>query len=138
MSRGGKRKYDKSVYRSLALITQFGINMLVPIGMLTALGIWLDGKLDTSYWTVLLFFVGAIAGGQNVYRMARAVYAPDREKESDRSKADRSPGPDGGKTDADSNRGQGGGKTGADREPAAQRNGRNIRNSIQNRQNGQT
>ncbi|MBR1854698.1 MAG: AtpZ/AtpI family protein [Lachnospiraceae bacterium] len=81
MSRGRKRKYDKSVYRSLALITQFGINMLVPIGMLTAFGIWLDGKLGTSYWTVLLFFVGAVAGGQNVYRMAKAVYAPDGKQE---------------------------------------------------------
>ena len=78
MSRGRKRKYDKSVYRSLALITQFGINMLVPIGMLTAFGIWLDGKLDTSYWTIILFFVGAVAGGQNVYRMAKAIYEPEK------------------------------------------------------------
>ena len=77
-----KRKYDKSVYRSLVLITQFGINMLVPIGMLTAAGIWLDGKFGTSYWTILLFFVGAVAGGQNVYRMAKAVYAPENENES--------------------------------------------------------
>ena len=79
-----QRKFDKSVYRSLTLITQFGINMLVPIGMLTALGIWLDGKLDTAYWTILLFFVGAVAGGQNVYRMAKSIYAPDGSKEPDK------------------------------------------------------
>ncbi|MBR1703001.1 MAG: AtpZ/AtpI family protein [Lachnospiraceae bacterium] len=91
MSRGRKKKYDKSVYRSLALITQFGINMLVPIGMLTALGIWLDGKFDTSYWTVLLFFVGAVAGGQNVYRMAKAVYAPDGKQERDIAHEDAKP-----------------------------------------------
>lgn len=78
MGRGKKRKYDKSVYRSFALITQFGINMLVPIGMLTALGIWLDGKFGTTYWTIILFFVGAVAGGQNIYRMAKAIYAPER------------------------------------------------------------
>lgn len=73
-------KYDKSVYRSLVLISQFGINMLVPIGMLSALGIWLDGRYGTSFWTILLFFVGAIAGGQNVYRMAKKVYeVPDKE-----------------------------------------------------------
>lgn len=56
---------------------QFGINMLVPIGMLSALGIWLDGRFHTSFWTILLFFVGAIAGGQNVYRMAKSVYETD-------------------------------------------------------------
>ena len=75
-------KYDKSVYRSLVLITQFGINMLVPICMMSALGIWLDGRCRTSFWTILLFFVGAIAGGQNVYRMAKKVYEAE-EKEHD-------------------------------------------------------
>lgn len=67
-------KYDRSVYQSLVLISQFGINMLVPIGMMSALGIWLDGRYQTSFWTIVLFFVGAIAGGQNVYRMAKKVY----------------------------------------------------------------
>lgn len=67
-------KYDRSVYNSMVLITQFGINMLVPICMMSALGIWLDGRYGTSFWTILLFFVGAIAGGQNVYRMAKKVY----------------------------------------------------------------
>ena len=82
MSHRRKRgsKYDKSVSRSIVLITQFGINMLVPIGMMTALGIWLDGRFGTSFWTILLFFVGAIAGGQNVYRMAKAVYETDDRK----------------------------------------------------------
>lgn len=78
MSGKPKKGYNKSVYRSLALITQFGINMLVPICMLSALGAFLDRKLDTSYLMILLFFVGAIAGGQNVYRMARRIYQPER------------------------------------------------------------
>lgn len=69
--------YDDSVYRSLVMVTQFGVNMLVPIGMMSALGIWLDGKYHTSFWTILLFFIGAVAGGQNVWRMARSVYAKD-------------------------------------------------------------
>lgn len=50
-----KKKYDKSVYKSFALISQFGINMLVPIGLMTWLGIYLDGKLGTSYWMIILF-----------------------------------------------------------------------------------
>lgn len=79
MSRGRKNnsKYDRSVYRSVILITQFGINMLVPIGMMSALGIWLDGRYHTSFWTIVLFFVGAIAGAQNIYRMARKIYEED-------------------------------------------------------------
>ena len=34
--------YDKGVYRSLAQVLQFGINMLVPIFLCTFLGIFLD------------------------------------------------------------------------------------------------
>lgn len=71
-----KRGYDKSVYRSLTMITQFGLNMLVPICAMSALGIYLDQRFGTSFWMVILFFVGAIAGGQNVYRMAKQIYAP--------------------------------------------------------------
>ena len=69
-----KKGFDKSVYRSLTLITQFGINMLVPIGMMTWLGVYLDNRFGTSYLVILLFFMGAIAGAQNVYRMAKKIY----------------------------------------------------------------
>lgn len=88
MSRSRKhdRKYDKAVYHSIVLITQFGFNMLVPICMLSALGVWLDNRYQTSFWTILLFFAGAVAGGQNVYRMAKKVYDADDRKESDASR----------------------------------------------------
>ena len=69
-----KRRVGGEVYRSLALVMQFGINMLVPICAMTALGIYLDRKLGTSYLVILLFIVGAIAGGQNIYRMAKRIY----------------------------------------------------------------
>lgn len=67
-------KFDKSVYQALTMITQFGINMLVPIFICSFLGWFIDGKLGTNYWFVILFFVGALAGGYNVFRFARAVY----------------------------------------------------------------
>lgn len=83
MKKPGKnihKPYDRSVYQSLVLVSQFGINMLVPIAMMTALGIYLDGKLETRWITVVFFFVGAVAGGQNVFRMAKRVY--DKQKDS--------------------------------------------------------
>ena len=69
-----KNKGDnRIIYQSLAMITQFGLNMIVPICAMSALGVWLDRKLDTSFLTILLFAAGAVAGGQNVYRMARRM-----------------------------------------------------------------
>ncbi len=76
-----KKPYDKSVFQSLTLITQFSINMLVPIGLMTWLGMYLDEKFGTSYLVILLFFVGAIAGGQNVYRMAKNIYGKKEQQE---------------------------------------------------------
>lgn len=69
-----KNKYDKEVYRSLTLITQFGINMLVPIFLCTFLGIFLDKKLGTSFLVIVLFFIGALAGARNIYIFARNIY----------------------------------------------------------------
>ncbi len=60
-------KYQKEVYRSLTMIMQFGINMLVPIFMCTFLGIFLDKLLHTSFLVIILFFMGALAGFRNIY-----------------------------------------------------------------------
>lgn len=69
-----RRKDDERiVYQSLAMIMQFGLNMIVPICLMSALGVWLDRKLDTSFFTIALFAVGAVAGGQNIYRIAKGM-----------------------------------------------------------------
>lgn len=74
-----KKGYDKEVYRSLTLITQFGINMLVPIFLCTFIGIFLDKKLGTSFLVIIFFFLGALAGARNIYIFARNMYdKPDK------------------------------------------------------------
>ncbi len=83
-----KRSYDRSVFQALTLISQFGINMLVPIGLMTFLGVYLDKRFGTSYLVVLLFFVGALAGGRNVYQMSKKFFGKkelkdDRENQED-------------------------------------------------------
>lgn len=76
------------MYQSLAMVTQFGLNMIVPICAMSALGVWLDRKLGTSYLTILFFTVGAIAGGQNVYRMAKRLYGGEKDKKQGDSDED--------------------------------------------------
>lgn len=84
-----KNKQDKSVYKALTMIMQFGINMLVPIGIMSWLGILLDRRCGTSFFMVLFFFIGAIAGFQNIWRMARSVYGDEPgEKDSGRQDKD--------------------------------------------------
>lgn len=77
------------MYKALTMIMQFGINMLVPIGIMSWLGILLDRRCGTSFFMILFFFIGAIAGFQNIWRMARAVYRDDpRGKDSGRQDKD--------------------------------------------------
>ena len=78
-------KYDKNVYRSLMMITQFGLNMLVPIFACAFLGMFLDKKLGTSFFTVIFFFIGALAGFRNVYLFAKKIYQ-DKEKPDEKTK----------------------------------------------------
>lgn len=75
-------KFNRNVYQSLAMIGQFGINMLVPVLLCSFLGIFLDKKLGTSYLVVILFFVGAAAGFWNIYRFSKNIF---ERQSSDRS-----------------------------------------------------
>ncbi len=75
-------KYKRTVYQALAMLSQFGINMLVPIFLCTFLGIFLDRKFGTSFWVVILFFVGALAGFRNIFRLAKRIYSDEEERKS--------------------------------------------------------
>ena len=64
---------NSKVVRLLSMITQFTIHMLVPICMCSYGGYLLDKKFGTSFWFVFLFFVGALAGGRNIYLLAKRI-----------------------------------------------------------------
>lgn len=70
-------KYDKSVYRSLTLITQFGINMLVPIFLCTIAGVFIGKRFSVEWIVIPLFAVGALAGFRNVFIMAQKIYSQE-------------------------------------------------------------
>ena len=76
-------RYRKNVYHALTMITQFGINMLVPIFLCSFIGIYIDRKCGTSFWMVLLFFVFFLAGFRNVYIFAKKVFSVKSEKDTD-------------------------------------------------------
>ena len=69
-----KSKNNNEVFQSFAMVMQFGINMIVPIVMCTLIGVWIGDKFDISWIVIPLFFMGALAGGQNIYRMTKKMY----------------------------------------------------------------
>ena len=66
-------KDNSIVVRCLSMISQFTIHMLVPICMCSYLGYLLDKKLNTSLFVIIFFFVGALAGGRNIYLLAQKI-----------------------------------------------------------------
>ena len=75
-------KKQSLVMRSLTTISQFGINMVVPIGMCSFAGYFLDKWLGTSFFIIVLFFVGGLAGFRNIYILARKIYEDDSRKDN--------------------------------------------------------
>lgn len=80
------QKDRRNTAKMLTLISQFGINMLVPIFLCFFLGYFLDKKLGTNFIMIIMFFVGAIAGFTNVYRLA--VADSKKETSDDKKKPD--------------------------------------------------
>ena len=79
-SKNRKRQRDRrTTLRMLTLITQFGINMLVPIFLCFFVGYYLDKKMGTSYLMIIFFFIGALAGFRNIYIFARRMTKDDEE-----------------------------------------------------------
>lgn len=84
-----RRDNKKKTFQTLTLITQLGLIMITAIGMTTALGVWLDRKLGTSFLTVILFFIGAAGGVQAVYRTINQIFGDDDEKDDETSEKGR-------------------------------------------------
>lgn len=74
-------RWDKNVYQSMAMITQFSIHMLVPVFLCSFAGHVLDEKLGTSFLIILFFFVGALAGFRNIYFFAKKIYSRESKRE---------------------------------------------------------
>lgn len=75
-------KKQSLIMRSLTAVSQFGINMLVPIGMCSAVGYFIDQWLDTGFFMIIFFFIGALAGFRNIFILARKIYDDAERKEN--------------------------------------------------------
>ena len=79
-----KRDNKKEIMNALIMVFQFGINMIVPIFICTMLGVWIGDKTGVDWVTVPLFFLGALAGANNIYRMVRRFIKSDEDSRSDK------------------------------------------------------
>ena len=75
-----KKNGRGQILRSLVLVTQLGINMMVPVFMCVALGLFLDRTF--GWYTVLpLLVLGFLAGAKNVWRMVKQVSGGEEQQD---------------------------------------------------------
>ena len=75
-----KKKKDTAVWDAFVMVFQFGINMIVPIVMCMAIGIWIGNKTGAGWVTDPFFFIGARAGWVNVYKMSKRFMKPTEKR----------------------------------------------------------
>ena len=75
------------VFRKIAFLTQFGLTILIPTCLLFFLGLYLDKKLGTSFLSIVLFFLGALAGISGVWRLIQKEIRNDEKDVRNRDMA---------------------------------------------------
>lgn len=68
-----------SPYRNIVLISQIGINMLVPVFLCVAIGVWIDKRFNT-WFTLPLLILGIAAGARNAYTLAMDTIRIDEKR----------------------------------------------------------
>ncbi len=66
-----KKVNNREIVESFSMVLQFGINMLVPIVMCIALGVWIGDKYDMDWIVIPFFFMGALAGYTSIFKMVK-------------------------------------------------------------------
>lgn len=73
-------KDKRDIQNAFVMVFEFSINMIVPIMLCTLLGVWIGEKTDTDWLVILFFFIGALAGYTNVFKMVKRFLRDDRSK----------------------------------------------------------
>lgn len=73
-------RYKKSVFRSLAMVTQLGLSIVTPVFLCVFVGYQLDTRLGTK-WMVPLLILGVLAGGRSAWLLTRRIL--EQEKKDD-------------------------------------------------------
>ena len=77
-----RKESNGKVIRAFSMILQFSLFLLVPICGLSALGYFLDRHFGTKWIMIVLFFIGAIAGFQNIFRFAMSIMADKKDSDT--------------------------------------------------------
>lgn len=76
-------QHKRDVQNALVMVFEFGIQMLVPIILCTLFGVWLGNKVDINWLVIPFFFIGALAGYTNIFKMVKR-YLKNKKEDADK------------------------------------------------------
>ena len=77
-------KKKSKIIRSLMMVSQIGISMLVPIFLCLFFGVKLNEWFSSIYFVPIFLFLGMGAAFRNVYYLTKGFYAKDQKKENEK------------------------------------------------------
>ena len=77
------KKDRRKVQSALIMVYEFSINMLVPIIMCTLVGVWIGRKWDINWIVIPFFFIGALAGYNNIYKTVRKIIGKKKDSQKE-------------------------------------------------------
>lgn len=78
------KKNNHDVFRALALLTQLGIGMIVPIVLCLFVGIWLDELLGTEIFIFIFLVLGILTAYKSLYDYTRPLLKGEKERENEK------------------------------------------------------
>ena len=75
---------SRKVLKSMRMVTQLGIGMMVPIFLCGALGVWLNRLTGIDIIFPILLVLGIGSGFRSVYMVTKSFYASDKKKENEK------------------------------------------------------
>lgn len=78
---------DRGFLKNLVLITQVGLTVLVPIALLTVLGIFLRDRFQANWILIVLIVLGIVSGMAAGWSLLKK-FAPDPKDDAPREEYD--------------------------------------------------
>ncbi len=74
---------NKDIRKSLMMVSQISISLLVPIFLCLFLGVYLNELCSTIYFVPVFLLLGIGAAIRNIYYLTKSLYMKEKKKEDE-------------------------------------------------------
>ena len=79
-------KKKRDIQQALIMVFEFSIHMIVPILLCTLVGVWIGKKTNLDWMVIPFFFIGALAGYTNIFKMTKRFLKTDKNPKHERQR----------------------------------------------------